>query len=527
MKHFDKFGIMVDCSRDAVMSVAGLKRLILVLEKMGYNCLALYIEDTYEVKDEPYFGYLRGRYSENELREIKEFGESHGVTVTPWIQTLAHLNCMFRWPEYAEINDSYDVILADEERTYVFFDHVFSSLARVFPGAVINIGMDETDALGLGKHLKKHGYELPQDIYFRHLERIVAIAHKYDFKLLMWGDMILRYRAEGKDVNAFRELGVTPICWDYYHDDRKHYDEEIEQYESLTDNLYFAGGAWTWAGVAPLTSLAIRTMKDSVDSCIAHGVRNYFVTCWGDNGAECSVFNVIPALYYVKERAEGITDMRQIKADFKKELGVSYDDFLSLEKPNYLTGGPKPGEGLNIINPSKCFFYNDPINGVADVSVKEEDDLLFSEFAAHFDAIKGRMGEFAYLAETQAAYCRFLSVKNSLGIKARRAYKAGDKAALEAMLPLYDEAKALLQEFLLAYRNQWGRDNKMEGFDVHQIRMGGLSFRLDEAKRRIKEYLDGKISRIDEFETELLPLDESQGALCYNNFQFLATPNRL
>ena len=40
-------GVMLDCSRNAVMSVAELKNFILTLKKTGYNCLQLYTEDTY------------------------------------------------------------------------------------------------------------------------------------------------------------------------------------------------------------------------------------------------------------------------------------------------------------------------------------------------------------------------------------------------------------------------------------------------------------------------------------------------
>ena len=37
---------------------------------MGLNSMMLYTEDTYTVDNYPYFGYLRGRYSKEELKEI-------------------------------------------------------------------------------------------------------------------------------------------------------------------------------------------------------------------------------------------------------------------------------------------------------------------------------------------------------------------------------------------------------------------------------------------------------------------------
>ena len=57
------FGVMLDMSRNAVMTVENVKKYIDNLSKMGFNTLLLYIEDTYEVKNEPYFGYMRGRYT--------------------------------------------------------------------------------------------------------------------------------------------------------------------------------------------------------------------------------------------------------------------------------------------------------------------------------------------------------------------------------------------------------------------------------------------------------------------------------
>ena len=55
-----QLGFMLDCSRNAVMKVEEIKRLISLLALLGYTYLELYTEDTYELPDEPYFGYQRG-----------------------------------------------------------------------------------------------------------------------------------------------------------------------------------------------------------------------------------------------------------------------------------------------------------------------------------------------------------------------------------------------------------------------------------------------------------------------------------
>ncbi len=86
---------MFDMSRNAVMKPETLKKLVDYLSAFGYNMLQLYTEDTYEVDGEPYFGYLRGGYSKEELREIDAYCKEKGVELVPCIQTLTHLGAEF------------------------------------------------------------------------------------------------------------------------------------------------------------------------------------------------------------------------------------------------------------------------------------------------------------------------------------------------------------------------------------------------------------------------------------------------
>jgi len=140
---YKHFGIMVDCSGGAVLSVEELKRLIVVMEKMGYNLLELCTDDTYKVEGEPYFGYLRGGYTASEIKEVDAFAKSHGVELVPCIQTLAHLTNLVKLPAYSSIVDISNILLVDEPKTYELIEKMFSSLADMYSTRLINIGMDE------------------------------------------------------------------------------------------------------------------------------------------------------------------------------------------------------------------------------------------------------------------------------------------------------------------------------------------------------------------------------------------------
>ena len=58
---------MVDVSRNSVLKKEEIKKFIVALSKMGYNSFALYTEDLYEMPEYPMFGYMRGKYSKEDL----------------------------------------------------------------------------------------------------------------------------------------------------------------------------------------------------------------------------------------------------------------------------------------------------------------------------------------------------------------------------------------------------------------------------------------------------------------------------
>ena len=84
-------GLMVDCSRNAVMNLTALKRFVKVISALGYDTLMLYTEDTYEVDGEPYFGHQRGRFSKAELKEADAFCRENGLSLYPAYKPLRTL----------------------------------------------------------------------------------------------------------------------------------------------------------------------------------------------------------------------------------------------------------------------------------------------------------------------------------------------------------------------------------------------------------------------------------------------------
>ena len=534
MKKFQTLGVMLDMSRNAVMSIEGLKRYLPLLAKMGYNCIFLYTEDTYEVDGEPYFGYMRGRYTKEEMKEIDSLALSYGIEVIPCIQTLAHLTTITRWGQYNM--DTLDILMADDDRTYELVNNMFRTLSECFHTRKLHVGMDEAHDLGRGKHLDKFGYETVDVIMKRHLARILEIANKYDYELLIWSDMFFRPWNGGtysipkttvpKEYVDALPKNVIPVYWDYYSKDKKNYSDMMENHKQLSKNTWFAGGAWTWGGFLPHNKFTLDTMREGITAAREQGIKHVFMTMWGDNGGECSKLSVLPSLFYISQYAKGVTDEEVIKAKFERMFGIPFDDFMLLDMPNdFVPGVTRPNMPKN---PSKYMLYNDYFVGHLDYTVAEGGREYYAECEAKLSAVAKKSRKYGYLFDTAAKLSGVLKYKYDIGVKTRKAYKEGNK---EELLRLaneeYREIAKAVSDFSKSFERQWMLDNKPFGFEVHDIRLGGLMRRTETCRRRLVDYASGKLDSIPELCEEILPFGEEKKSIYNNLYKNNATSNVL
>ena len=505
---FKRFGAMIDMSRNAVMTVPALKKWIDISAELGYTALYLYTEDTYEVQNNPCFGYLRGRYTQDEMKEIDDYGFAHGIEIIPCIQTLAHMNAIVRWPDYCYHKDIDDIMLADDEFIYQLIDDMFATLTRNFRTRTINIGMDEAHNIGRGQYLDKHGNCNRTEIFLKHLQRVAEIAKKYGCEVAIWSDMFFRLATGGNyyvsdagiDTSVSEKIpeNVQLVYWDYYSTDKKRYDSMLKAHAALKKGSWFAGGLWSWMGPAPHNAYSINATEKALRSCREHEVSDVLLTMWGDNGGECSRFALLPSLFYASEIAKGIKSMKQIKADFKAWCGIPFDSFMLLDLP----GTPEYNKNA-VFNPDKYMLYNDLFAGTHDCTVAGGEGKQFAACARRLARL-AKNEQYGHLFLTMQKLCEVLAIKYELGVRTRTAYQAGDKEALTALIADYKRLSKKLEEYYTAFRAQWFKENKAFGFEVQDVRLGGLIRRVKNCTERLQDYVAGKTDRIEELEENIL-----------------------
>jgi hypothetical protein len=199
---------------------------------------------------------------------------------------------------------------------------------------------------------------------------------------------------------------------------------------------------------------------------------------------------------------------------------------MSLDLPNDICSAP-----VGTQNPCKYAAFNDPMLVFMDSILPDGGEKDYKEIAKKLFELSSRSKNFARIYGSLACLCDFLSVKYDLGIRLRAAYKAGKKEELKDLIQVIEVAREKLDKFYYAFKEQWYEENKPHGFDVQDIRFGGLDRRLKNTKETITAYLDGKLSKIEELEETLIDFYDNENPkkklTCYNLWGAMATSNTL
>ncbi|MDR1280645.1 MAG: beta-N-acetylhexosaminidase [Opitutaceae bacterium] len=505
---FETCGLMVDCSRNAVLTVAAAKALLLKMAAMGLNRLMLYTEDTYELTEYPYFGYMRGRYTKTELREIDAFAAALGIEVVPCLQTLGHLRSALRWPCANDIKDTDDILLVGEEKTYALIDSMLRTASECFTSKRIHIGMDEAHNVGLGRYLARHGYQNRFDILSRHLDRVAGIAKARHLEPMMWSDMFFRLGSgtgDYYDTNArmpadiSRKIpeGIGMVYWDYYHDDPRTYQKMMELHRQFGREIIFAGGIWTWQGMGIHYPTTFSNTAPALAVAGRQGVKHVFATLWGDDGAEVNINSALLGmqLYAEYNYSDNVSEHR-LAGRFRECLGLDAAAFLALTIDDY----PESWNAGNSRTTSKQVLWQDLLLGLFDKNFEGLDLRKF--YQSRLDALgKIKTPEsLAALFDYHEQLLKTLAAKCDMGLRLAKACHAGDTSILKNLI---HELRALRDDMALLhkkFRTLWLGTHKPFGLERMDLRFGGALTRIDVAAQRLEDLVEGRISRIEELE---------------------------
>jgi len=535
---FDTLGIMLDCSRNAVMKVEHLRYWLRRLALLGYNMVMLYTEDTYKLPGEPLFGFLRGAYAPEELKEIDEYAARLGIEMIGCLQTLGHLEQILKWGAYGKVRDTERELLVGEPATYELIRKMIANFAGCFRSRRLHIGMDETWSLGRGRFLDRNGYKPGFEILTEHLRQVVPICEEQGLRPMIWSDMCFRFGG-GRDMNygpgsviPDRVKSAIPehldlVYWDYYHDDEDHYAAMIQRHRELGREPMVASGVWTWMRLWHGRRDTEANGSACVRACRKAGVKEIFFTMWGDDGGYCEFDSALAGLAFTAAAAYGEDD-EGLRSRYQAVCGLDYDlAQLPSQLEDWTLGSRLPQPGPH--RPAAAILWDDPLLGIYWLAAKAQQPDHWKKALTHYRRAAAQIKPHRHITEPvdlghAFALGEFLAAKIAFRQHLEEVYQARDEANLKRVAKQARALARLAEGLGETFRRQWLRRNKPFGLEVMQIRLAGVRERFLEAARRIEELASGEIAFIAELEEGLArSQEELKQVWVWGRFRDLAT----
>lgn len=506
---FRDCGSMLDMSRNGVMTVEAVKRYLRMQSCLGMNFLMLYTEDTYEIPEYPSFGYLRGRYTQAELKEIDNYAAKLGIEMIPCIQTLAHMQQFLQWGTVPK--DQPDILLIDEEETYHFLEAAIRSLRACFRSKRIHIGMDEAMGVGLGRYLKEHGYTDHFQMLNRHLGRVAEICEKYEFAPMMWSDMFFRL---GSKTNGYYDRDnhvpdeviatlpkVQMVYWDYYHTEEEFFTRMLREHARMGRGTIFAGGNWMWSGFLPQLKKTEATMRPGLRAAAREQIDMVIATMWADDGAETDHFLAAGMLPLFSEACWQGAECPDTEWRRMSEM------LTGLPWKVYSAFGDAYGDAGEAYS-AKRMIWGDPLYPLGLFQGDDPDRIINR-------CEKARERLQPWLVREDCAWAdlvlEMMAKKAFLIAHLRNWYIARDRTALadarDRMIPEIMDLTAALRDL---HRKQWEKNRKRFGWETMALRYGATMGRLEDVRQLLDRYLQDEIETIEELDAEPQILDRWQ-----------------
>ena len=512
--------VMLDVSRNGVLTIESIKEFITYMAAMGLNGLCLYMEDVFEVKERPYFGYMRGRYTYEELKQIDDFAYALGVEAYPNIEVLGHMAQYLKYLEAENIRDTDSCLLVGSEETYRFLELLITTATKPFRSGRIGLSMDEAHDLGMGNYLKQNGYKNKIDIFLAHLNRVAQIAEKYDLTPAVSGDMFFRLASKtgqyyDKNVVFTNDIiekvppNVTLGLWYYRGVNPDGLVESLfENQRKLSEKMQYMGSAWNFRGQLCDQKFGLENVRICLPLCKEYHTPWVQCNMFGDDGTECNAFYILPTVQaYAEHMYNQTVTPQQVSERFAFITGASFEAFVRMSDYN--------GDFDRIENPGdlsqrfvgKKLFWQDILMGLVDEYLFGTPmDQHYSILAQDLHAYGGENDRWNAHYRFAELLCDALALKCEIAQRLQSAYLNGDRAYLSLLISeKLPQLRTKINRLKNLHREMWHKTYKPFGFECLDLRYGGLLARIETAEDRISAYLERNITKLEELEEVRLP----------------------
>jgi hypothetical protein len=288
---FASRGAMLDVSRTRVPRMETLFALVDRLATFKLNQLQLYTEHTFAYAGHEDVWRDASPFTPAEIRDLDRFCGERGVELVPNQQSLGH---MHRWLKHARYQDLAEVpegvdhsFSIDREpysldlstpRALALLDDLYDQLLPCFSSHLVNVGLDETFDLGMGRARGRCAELGVERVYLEYLKIVHAKVRSRGRRMQFWGDIIV------KRPDLVPELPRDAIALEWGYDEGHPFAEHARIFAASGLEFYVCPGTSSWQSIGGRSHNMLANLSEAARAGKAAGASGYLVTEWGDRG---------------------------------------------------------------------------------------------------------------------------------------------------------------------------------------------------------------------------------------------------
>lgn len=325
-------GYHLDVSRCKIPTMATFERLVLILEKLGYNHLQLYTEHTFAYPEHEVVWRGWSPITPDEAKALDKLCAAHGIELVPNQNSFGHLDHWLKHPGYNDLAEvpkggAYvnlwggyvtkrpSALSPTNPRSIEFLAGLYDTLFPCFKSTYVNVGCDEThDLMPRANH---------HEVYVEFLNKIHALCAARAHTMMFWSDIIF----EKPELLARIPEDAVCLDWNYEHD--APFEKRAAYLEKSGRPFLLCPGTSAWGSLFGRTGNMMTNVLKAVSAAKKHGAKGVLLTDWGDGGHPQPWLVSIPALVYLAELDQGHDLSRdELAAKIDALLGCTVGAYL-------------------------------------------------------------------------------------------------------------------------------------------------------------------------------------------------------
>jgi hypothetical protein len=158
-------------------------------------------------------------FTPKQMRELAEFGASHGVDILPELESFGHTGFITRSSTYAHLLDSdasgtreFSGVSPVNPETLELFKKLYREVASIFLSPYLHGGCDEVNWGGSALSRKALQTKSRAQLWAEYLNALNGIAQAHERQLIVWGDFVLHKEPQ---ILPRLEKNIIIMDWNY------------------------------------------------------------------------------------------------------------------------------------------------------------------------------------------------------------------------------------------------------------------------------------------------------------------------